>query len=88
MSCLRVGDLHSRLRIFSFPDAIAFLGEFAGTTLFTLFAFAGTTVASLPATSVTSSGATADAGAVQPSPNTSSREFAPRSSVPFRRASR
>lgn len=55
-------------------DAIAFLGEFAGTTLFCFFAFAGTTVASLPATSVTDSGATANQGAVQPSPNTSSCE--------------
>lgn len=45
--------------------------------LFTFFAFAGTTVASLPATSVTNSGATADAGAVQPSPNTSSRALSP-----------
>lgn len=53
-------------------DAIAFLGEFVGTTLFCFFAFAGTTVASLPATSVTDSGATATQGAVQPSPNTSS----------------
>ncbi|KPV76267.1 uncharacterized protein RHOBADRAFT_10302, partial [Rhodotorula graminis WP1] len=48
------------------------LGEFVGTTLFCFFAFAGTTVASLPATSVTDSGATATQGAVQPSPNTSS----------------
>ncbi|GAA5963567.1 hypothetical protein JCM8115_002032 [Rhodotorula mucilaginosa] len=64
------GDRHAARLLKS--HAIAFLGEFAGTTLFTLFAFAGTTVASLPATSVTSSGATADAGAVQPSPNTSS----------------
>ncbi|GAA5896137.1 uncharacterized protein JCM6883_001727 [Sporobolomyces salmoneus] len=52
--------------------AIAFVGEFVGTTLFCFFAFAGTTVASLPATSVTDSGATSDMGAVQPSPNTSS----------------
>ncbi|GAA5930292.1 uncharacterized protein JCM15063_004766 [Sporobolomyces koalae] len=52
--------------------AIAMLGEFVGTTLFCFFAFAGTTVASLPATSVTDSGATASEGAVQPSPNTSS----------------
>ncbi|GAA6062069.1 hypothetical protein JCM10212_003567 [Sporobolomyces blumeae] len=51
---------------------IAMLGEFVGTTLFTFFAFAGTTVASLPATSVTNSGAQATQGAVQPSPNTSS----------------
>ncbi|GAA5868246.1 hypothetical protein JCM3774_000616 [Rhodotorula dairenensis] len=64
------GDRHAARLLKS--HAIAFLGEFAGTTLFTLFAFAGTTVASLPATSVTNSGATADAGAVQPSPNTSS----------------
>ena len=55
-------------------DAIAFLGEFVGTTLFCFFAFSGTTVASLPATSVTDSGATSTQGAVQPSPNTSSRE--------------
>ncbi|GAA5984206.1 hypothetical protein JCM10908_006090 [Rhodotorula pacifica] len=64
------GDRHAARLLKS--HAIAFVGEFVGTLLFTLFAFTGTTVASLPATSVTSSGATADAGAVQPSPNTSS----------------
>ncbi|GAA5986080.1 hypothetical protein JCM5350_004424 [Sporobolomyces pararoseus] len=52
--------------------AIAFVGEFVGTTLFCFFAFSGTTVASLPATSVTDSGAQSNMGAVQPSPNTSS----------------
>merc|ERR1712093_56062 len=64
------GDRHAARLLKS--HAIAFLGEFAGTTLFCFFAFAGTTVASLPATSVTDSGATANQGAVQPSPNTSS----------------
>ncbi|GAA6010650.1 hypothetical protein JCM11491_003010 [Sporobolomyces phaffii] len=64
------GDRHAQRLLKS--HFIAFVGEFVGTTLFTFFAFSGTTVASLPATSVTGSGATADAGAVQPSPNTSS----------------
>ncbi|GAA5899884.1 hypothetical protein JCM8208_005532 [Rhodotorula glutinis] len=64
------GDRHAARLLKS--HAIAFLGEFVGTTLFCFFAFAGTTVASLPATSVTDSGATATQGAVQPSPNTSS----------------
>ncbi|GAA5872001.1 hypothetical protein JCM16303_000941 [Sporobolomyces ruberrimus] len=64
------GDRHAQRLLKS--HAIAFVGEFVGTTLFTFFAFSGTTVASLPATSVTDSGATSTQGAVQPSPNTSS----------------
>jgi len=64
------GDRHAQRLLKS--HAIAFLGEFVGTTLFCFFAFSGTTVASLPATSVTDSGATSTQGAVQPSPNTSS----------------